>query len=162
MKTGLHPNYETTTVTCACGNTFETRSTRQNLRVDLCNVCHPFYTGEQRIVDTAGQVERFTKKLERAQTVGGAVSKRQQRINAKATQVAEEQRRAEEAQAAARAAQRERARAQAEARAAQAAAAAEAAGEAAATEAEAIDVSVETADAPADTAETETSEQTAE
>lgn len=158
MKTGIHPNYETTTVTCACGNTFETRSTRQNLRVDLCNVCHPFYTGEQRIVDTAGQVERFTKKLERAQSTGGAMSKRQQRINAKAAQMAEEQRRAEEAQAAARAAQRERARAQAEARAAQeaeAAAAAEAAGESAATEAEAVD-------APADAPETDTAEQTAE
>jgi large subunit ribosomal protein L31 len=140
-------------VTCACGNTFETRSTRQNLRVDLCNVCHPFYTGEQRIVDTAGQVERFTKKLERAQSTGGAVSKRQQRINAKATQLAEEQRRAEEAQAAARAAQRERARAQAEARAAQeaeAAAAAEAAGV------------TETADAPAEATEADTAEQTAE
>jgi large subunit ribosomal protein L31 len=153
MKTGIHPKYETAVVTCACGNTFETRSTRQNLRVDLCNVCHPFYTGEQRIVDTAGQVERFTKKLERAQSTGGAVSKRQQRINAKATQLAEEQRRAEEAQAAARAAQRERARAQAEARAAQeaeAAAAAEAAGV------------TETADAPAEATEADTAEQTAE
>jgi large subunit ribosomal protein L31 len=147
MKTGIHPKYETATVTCACGNVFETRSTRQNLRVDLCSVCHPFYTGEQRIVDTAGQVERFTKKLERAQSTGGAVSKRQQRINAKSSQLAEEQRRAEEAQAAARAAQRERARVQAEARAAheaQAAAAAEAAGTAR--------VPAETTEAPADRA----------
>ena len=67
MKTGIHPKYEETTVTCACGNTFTTRSTRQNLRTDLCNVCHPFYTGEQRIVDTAGQVERFMRRLEGAQ-----------------------------------------------------------------------------------------------
>jgi large subunit ribosomal protein L31 len=137
MKAGLHPNYVETTITCACGNVIETRSTRQNLRVDLCNVCHPFYTGEQRIVDTAGQVERFNKKFERAQAAGGAVSKRQQRLNAKAEQAAEEQRRAEEAQAAARAAQRERARAQAEARAAEEAAAApveEAASEAPAEE----------------------------
>jgi large subunit ribosomal protein L31 len=124
MKPGLHPNYVLTTITCACGNVIETRSTRQGLRVDLCNVCHPFYTGEQRIVDTAGQVERFNKKFERAQAAGGTVSKRQQRLNAKTEQAAEEQRRAEEAQAAARAAQRERAKAQADARAAQVAAAA--------------------------------------
>lgn len=124
MKAGLHPNYVSTTITCACGNVIETRSTRQNLRVDLCNVCHPFYTGEQRIVDTAGQVERFNKKFEAAQASGGAVSKRQQRLNAKNEQAAAEQRRAEEAQAAARAAQRDRAKAQADARAAQAAAAA--------------------------------------
>jgi large subunit ribosomal protein L31 len=122
MKPGIHPNYPSTTIVCACGNVIETRSTRQNLRIDLCNVCHPFYTGEQRIVDTAGQVERFNKKFERAQAGGQAVSKRQQRINERATQLAEEQRRAEEAQAAARAAQRDRARAAAEARAAEAAA----------------------------------------
>jgi large subunit ribosomal protein L31 len=124
MKTGIHPRYEMTTVVCACGSTFETRSTRQNLRVDLCSVCHPFYTGEQRIVDTAGQVERFTNKLARAQANESTISKRQQRISAKAAQLAEEKRRVEEAQAAARAAQRERARAAAEARAAEEAAAA--------------------------------------
>ena len=128
MKSGIHPNYVDTQITCACGNVIETRSTRQGLRVDLCNVCHPFYTGEQRIVDTAGQVERFNKKFERAQASGQAVSKRQQRMTAKSAQMAEEQRRADEAQAAARSAQRERARAAAEARAAEEAAAAEAAG----------------------------------
>jgi large subunit ribosomal protein L31 len=67
MKPGIHPNYVETTVTCACGNTFQTRSTRPTLRTDLCNVCHPFYTGEQRIVDTAGQVERFMRRLEGVQ-----------------------------------------------------------------------------------------------
>jgi len=81
MKQGLHPKYEETTVTCACGNTFTTRSTRQNLRTDLCNVCHPFYTGEQRIVDTAGQVERFMKRMEAA---SGKPSKRQVRLAARA------------------------------------------------------------------------------
>ena len=80
MKQGLHPKYEETTVTCACGNTFTTRSTRQNLRTDLCNVCHPFYTGEQRIVDTAGQVERFMRRMEAA---SGKPSKRQTRIAAR-------------------------------------------------------------------------------
>ncbi len=56
MKPGIHPQYIESTVICACGNTFTTRSTKPQLRTDLCNVCHPFYTGEQRIVDTAGQV----------------------------------------------------------------------------------------------------------
>ena len=68
MKPGIHPKYEETTVTCACGNTFTTRSTRQNLRVDICSNCHPFYTGEQRIVDTAGQVDRFMRRLQTAQS----------------------------------------------------------------------------------------------
>ena len=68
MKQSIHPKYEETTVTCACGNTFTTRSTRQNLRVDVCSNCHPFYTGEQRIVDTAGQVDRFMRRLQTAQS----------------------------------------------------------------------------------------------
>jgi large subunit ribosomal protein L31 len=67
MKPGIHPKYQEATVTCACGNSWMTRSTRPTLRLDLCNACHPFYTGEQRIVDTAGQVERFMKRLESAQ-----------------------------------------------------------------------------------------------
>ncbi len=67
MKTGIHPNYQEATVVCSCGNTWTTRSTRSNLRVELCNQCHPFYTGEQRIVDTAGQVERFMRRLESVQ-----------------------------------------------------------------------------------------------
>jgi large subunit ribosomal protein L31 len=67
MKQGIHPRYQEATITCACGNTWQTRSTKPNLRVDLCNKCHPFYTGEQRIVDTAGQVERFMRRLENVQ-----------------------------------------------------------------------------------------------
>jgi large subunit ribosomal protein L31 len=67
MKQGIHPTYQEATVVCSCGNTWTTRSTKSNLRVDLCNQCHPFYTGEQRIVDTAGQVERFMRRLEGAQ-----------------------------------------------------------------------------------------------
>lgn len=66
MKPGIHPNYQDATVVCACGNTWTTRSTKPLLRIDLCPQCHPFYTGEQRIVDTAGQVERFMKRLEAA------------------------------------------------------------------------------------------------
>ncbi len=78
MKPGIHPNYVDATVTCSCGNTWTTRSTKPALRTDLCSQCHPFFTGEQRIVDTAGQVERFMNKLGSAQE-GGAVSKKQVR-----------------------------------------------------------------------------------
>jgi large subunit ribosomal protein L31 len=83
MKPGIHPNYLEATVTCACGNTFVTRSTKPSLRTDLCNVCHPFYTGEQRIVDTAGQVERFMRRVEAA-AGSSRPSKRQSRLNARA------------------------------------------------------------------------------
>jgi large subunit ribosomal protein L31 len=113
MKPGIHPRYVEATVSCACGNVFTTRSTKPQLRTDLCNVCHPFYTGEQRIVDTAGQVERFMKRLE---SVSGDArpSKRKQRLSARAEREAEAKRRAEEAakaQAAEEAAARAAARA---------------------------------------------------
>ena len=83
MKAAIHPNYVEATVTCACGNTFVTRSTKPSLRTDLCNVCHPFYTGEQRIVDTAGQVERFMRRVEAA-AGSSRPSKRQSRLSARA------------------------------------------------------------------------------
>ena len=63
MKTGIHPKYVLATVTCACGNTWQTMSTKEVLKTDLCSKCHPFFTGEQRIVDTAGQVERFMRRM---------------------------------------------------------------------------------------------------
>ncbi|MFM9108586.1 MAG: 50S ribosomal protein L31 [Chloroflexota bacterium] len=87
MKPGIHPKYVESTVVCACGNSWQTRSTRPNLRTDLCNVCHPFYTGEQRIVDTAGQVERFMKKMENAASTSARPSKRQQRLAARAAEI---------------------------------------------------------------------------
>ncbi|MGO9560509.1 MAG: 50S ribosomal protein L31 [Acidimicrobiales bacterium] len=62
MKTDLHPNYVTTTVHCSCGSSFETRSTKADLHVELCNECHPFYTGKQKLVDTGGRVERFERR----------------------------------------------------------------------------------------------------
>ncbi len=62
MKKGLHPEYVETKVTCSCGNSFVTRSTKPELHVELCNNCHPFYTGKQKLVDTGGRVERFQKK----------------------------------------------------------------------------------------------------
>ena len=63
MRAGIHPEYQDATVHCSCGNTFTTRSTRPELRVDVCSNCHPFYTGTQRIVDAAGQVERFRRRF---------------------------------------------------------------------------------------------------
>jgi large subunit ribosomal protein L31 len=65
VKQGIHPKYGESVVTCACGNSWTTRSTRPQLRTDVCSHCHPFYTGEQRIVDTAGRVERFMTRLQR-------------------------------------------------------------------------------------------------
>ena len=62
MKASIHPQYGDATVTCACGNTWKTRSTKENVHLDICSRCHPFFTGEQRIVDTAGRVERFKKR----------------------------------------------------------------------------------------------------
>jgi large subunit ribosomal protein L31 len=62
MKSGIHPKYELTTVTCACGNVIETRSTVKNIQVEICSACHPFFTGKQKLVDTAGRIDRFRKK----------------------------------------------------------------------------------------------------
>ena len=62
MKKDIHPAYETTKVTCACGNTFETRSNKQEIRVDICSECHPFFTGSEKIVDSTGRVDKFKKK----------------------------------------------------------------------------------------------------
>jgi large subunit ribosomal protein L31 len=63
MKDKIHPNYVETQVTCGCGNSFVTKSTRKELRVDICNVCHPFYTGKLKFVDTAGRIEKFQNKF---------------------------------------------------------------------------------------------------
>jgi large subunit ribosomal protein L31 len=62
MKTGIHPEYVNATVHCACGNTFQTRATKADIHVEVCSSCHPYFTGEQRIVDTAGRVERFKRR----------------------------------------------------------------------------------------------------
>lgn len=65
MKSGIHPNYVVATVSCACGNTFQTHSTKESVHLDVCSRCHPYFTGEARIVDTAGRVERFRKRYEK-------------------------------------------------------------------------------------------------
>ena len=97
MKQGIHPEYVECTVKCSCGNTFTTRSTKSELKVDICNVCHPFYTGQQRFVDTGGRVQRFADKF------GGAA---QAALEREAAKKAERQKAAEEA-AAKKAAERE-------------------------------------------------------
>ena len=63
MREGIHPDYGETQVTCGCGNSFTTRSTRPELKVDICNACHPFYTGKLKYVDTAGRIEKFKTKF---------------------------------------------------------------------------------------------------
>src|SRR5690349_12857515 len=74
MKTGIHPEYIECTVSCACGNTFVTRSTKQTIKLEICSSCHPFYTGRQKFVDTAGRVDRFQKRF--AKTGGETVQKK--------------------------------------------------------------------------------------
>lgn len=66
MKTEIHPNYINTHVICGCGNTFETRSTVEEIKVEICSACHPFYTGKQKLVDTAGRVDKFRMRMEAA------------------------------------------------------------------------------------------------
>jgi large subunit ribosomal protein L31 len=63
MKTDIHPEYTATTIVCACGTTYNIRSTKENLRIGICAACHPFYTGQQKFVDTAGRVEKFTRRF---------------------------------------------------------------------------------------------------
>lgn len=65
MKSKIHPEYKETTIICACGEVMHTRSTRQNIRVEICSKCHPFFTGKQKFVDSAGRVEKFLKKYKK-------------------------------------------------------------------------------------------------
>ncbi len=63
MKEAIHPSYEPTTITCACGEVIETRSTKKNIRVEICSKCHPFFTGRQKLVDSGGRVDRFKRRF---------------------------------------------------------------------------------------------------
>lgn len=67
MKTDIHPNYLQTTIKCACGNEIAVGSTKQDIRVEICSKCHPFFTGKQKLIDTAGRIERFRKKYAKFQ-----------------------------------------------------------------------------------------------
>ena len=140
MKQGIHPEYVECNVRCSCGNTWTTRSTKSEMRVDLCDKCHPFYTGQQKLVDTGGRVQRFADKF------GGAAAaqlkKAEEAKAARAAKAAEEaaaKKAAKEAKAAEKAKRAAEYAKKAEAKAAKAAAAApaeEAAAEPEATEAE--------------------------
>jgi large subunit ribosomal protein L31 len=70
VKPGIHPKYQRSTVACACGNTFVTRSTTPEIHIEICAVCHPFFTGKQKLIDTAGRVERFRQKYGREKVAG--------------------------------------------------------------------------------------------
>jgi large subunit ribosomal protein L31 len=72
MKTDIHPEYVEATVTCSCGNTFTTRSTKPQLRSELCNECHPFFTGKQKLVDSGGRVDRFNRRYGNSRKAKGA------------------------------------------------------------------------------------------
>lgn len=66
MKQAIHPGYKVTTVHCACGESFQTRSTKADIKLDICSVCHPFFTGKQKLIDTEGRVDKFRKKYKKA------------------------------------------------------------------------------------------------
>jgi len=147
MKQGIHPKYVQCTVRCTCGNTWVTRSTKSEMTIDLCDKCHPFYTGQQKLVDTGGRVQRFSDKF------GGAAAaqlKRAQEAKAakaeKAAKLAAEQKAAKEAKAAAKA---KRAAEYAKKAEAEAAAAAEQAAAEAQTAAETVEAAADEAEAPA-------------
>lgn len=74
MKADTHPDYNLTTITCACGTVYNTRSTKQNLRIGICAACHPFFTGTQKFVDTAGRVEKFTRRFGATRFAGKATT----------------------------------------------------------------------------------------
>jgi len=69
MKPGIHPDYKEVVVVCACGETFTTRSTRADMRLEICSKCHPFFTGKQKLIDSAGRVERFQKRYTKTQEI---------------------------------------------------------------------------------------------
>lgn len=65
MREGIHPNYQETTITCACGNVINTRSTKSKIKVEVCSKCHPFYTGKQKLVDTGGRIDKFNRRMQK-------------------------------------------------------------------------------------------------
>jgi large subunit ribosomal protein L31 len=89
MKQGIHPEYVVATVHCSCGNTFTTRSTRSELRVEICSNCHPFYTGKQKLVDTGGRVERFQRRYAKQQADQAVASKAREADRAAAAKARE-------------------------------------------------------------------------
>lgn len=141
MKQNIHPDYVDCTVTCTCGNTFQTRSTKSEIRVDICSACHPFFTGTQKLIDTGGRVQRFADKFGSAKETVAAREAAKKAERAAAVEAAEAKK--------------------AEERAAKAAAKAERAAEyAKKAEAEAAKAAAEAAEAPAEEAAAEAAEAT--
>ena len=95
MKKGIHPDYVEATVTCSCGNTFKTRSTKPEIRVEICNACHPFFTGQQKFVDTGGRVQRFADKFGSADKLVAEREAARKAKRAAEVAAAEEKRKAE-------------------------------------------------------------------
>ena len=124
MKADIHPKYVDCTVTCSCGNTFTTRSTKSEMRIDICNACHPFYTGNQKLIDTGGRVQRFTDRFGSArEAVAAREAARKAERAAKVAAAEEARKAAKEAKAARKAENAAKYAAKAEAEAAKAAAA---------------------------------------
>lgn len=96
MKTDIHPDYELVTVHCSCGNSFETRSTATDLRVELCSECHPFYTGKQKLVDTGGRIDRFERRYGRRKKSGAPAEEAAEAPAAEAAEAAPAEAPAEE------------------------------------------------------------------
>lgn len=128
MKKGIHPDYVDCTVRCSCGNTFQTRSTKPELKIDICNECHPFFTGQQKFIDTGGRLQRFADKFGSATDLVAAREAEKKAKRAAEVAAAEEKKKADrEAKAAAKAKRAEEfaKKAEVEAKRAEAAAAAE-------------------------------------
>ena len=100
MKKGIHPDYVECTVTCSCGNTFKTRATKPEIRVEICSACHPFYTGQQKFVDTGGRVQRFADKFGSATDLVAEREAARKAKRAAEVAAAEEKRKAEKEEAA--------------------------------------------------------------
>jgi len=83
MRKKIHPKYDKVVIHCGCGNTFETSSTAKEIHAEICSMCHPFYTGKQKYVDTAGRIERFQKKYGKSYIIGAPSSKKPENGNPK-------------------------------------------------------------------------------
>lgn len=159
MKQGIHPEYVECTVKCSCGNTFTTHSTKPELKIDICNVCHPFYTGQQRFVDTGGRVQRFADKFGSAKDTVAEREAIKKAERAAAIADAEAKKKAEREEKAAEKAKRAaQYSAKAESEAKKAAAAAAAAEAVAAEEAAAVELAPEAAAEEAAPAEEQAAE----
>ncbi|KAF0245963.1 MAG: large subunit ribosomal protein [Planctomycetota bacterium] len=88
MQANIHPKYVECTVVCGCGSTFKTRSTKERIAVEICSACHPFYTGKEKLLDTAGMVDRFKKKYEKVE--GAVAAKKKQEEDARKAKIAEQ------------------------------------------------------------------------